>query len=200
MSTVDEKLPYNFIQAFAMLYIAIIAESIMLFEAIAISEYSSLVPISEYIKSYIVVICNAIVLCISMPLYFYAYTVKPPNARKKMKIKKGMNANFMLATLSFLIRISIRSVYSDEEVRADAQYNRKLVMSILVSYGGALNIAFSSLHMYLNRNINSANARYDAIKKTDNYDEEDQPAKSLPAFADTFALSPTSYEETAKDT
>lgn len=53
--------------------------------------------------------------------------------------------------------------------------------------------------MYLNRNVNTVNSGYDAIKN-DSYDEEDQQIKVSPAFTDSFALSPTFYKNTAKDT
>lgn len=75
-----------------------------------------------------------------------------------------------------------------------------LVLSNMVSFWGALNVAFSSLHMYLNRNICNANTEYDALKKNDNYDEEDPHIKSSPVFTDSFAMSPSSYGNTAKDT
>ncbi|KAK4515072.1 KOW domain-containing protein [Mucor velutinosus] len=167
------------------------SEGIVLLEAIDVHEFLPLrdfVRTSEYIQSYVVLTCNTIIFCLSMTLFFYAYTIKPPDARKKMKIKTGMNANFMLSILSCLTRISVLGVYSNEDDR---------VLSNLVSFCGALNIAFSSLHMYLNRNINNVNAGYGAIKKNDNYDEEDHKLKTSPAFTDSFALSPTSYN--AKD-
>lgn len=74
-------------------------------------------------------------------------------------------------------------------------------MSNLVSLFGIVNVVLSSLHMYLNRHINSSYAGYDAIKKNDGRanDEEDQQNKDFPAFVDSFALSPTSYGNATKD-
>ncbi|KAL9557829.1 hypothetical protein PS6_001587 [Mucor atramentarius] len=167
------------------------SEGILIFETTEVYEILPLrdfVAISEYIQSYIVLVCNTITLCISITLFFYAYAITPPDARKKMKIKKWMNVNFKLTVLSFLARTSILGVYSNE----DGQ-----VLSNLVSLFGIINALLSSLHMH----INSSYASYNAIKKNEGRanDEEDQQIKDFPAFVDSFALSPTSYGNATKD-